>query len=521
MSNRILCWSVLGALGMMESAALGGARPAVMSVVVAEKNGVPIEVLIETGKEWVINPEAMSVQAEPGDIVKLQAWARCWTNVSGQALHGYLATFRYEEYFIEGEDPSNNVLPKDFKSITDPTNNCPLTPAPTGPNPNALINIVHPLWVFDIGDPTIPDTSRCVYRLGAATSGPGRFGVCPNQRPRYLATLILEVSADASGTFTICLDETDLNKEPCGPDNSFLSLGIGERVCDIDFECATIIVGGGCTTDEDCIDGLFCTEGESCDTGSSTCVAGTNPCTDGLVCDEDLNQCVEPCTTDEFCDDGEFCTGVETCDTESGLCLAGTDPCTGGLVCDEELGQCVVPPGDAELIGSTPADQERLTHAANNVVFLEFDEDIAAPGSGQVLVREIQGGCTLGADLSSSFTMTVENNGGGQPRVLKLLENGPVLVHRTWYSISNEGGWDGVADFEVQLLLQIGDANNDGTVTFADLARINGDCCGPADPADDRARSDINGDGNVTFADMSVANGRIPSAGVANPCGGP
>ncbi|MCH7626643.1 MAG: MFS transporter, partial [Chloroflexi bacterium] len=91
-----------------------------------------------------------------------------------------------------------------------------------------------------------------------------------------------------------------------------------------------------------------------------------------------------------------------------------------------------------------------------------------------------------------SFTMMVVNNGDGQPRVLKLVEDGLVLAHRTWYSISNEGGWDGVADFEVQLLLQIGDANNDGTVTFADLARINGDCCGPADDDTPEARSDIN-----------------------------
>ncbi len=32
-----------------------------------------------------------------------------------------------------------------------------------------------------------------------------------------------------------------------------------------------------------------------------------------------------------------------------------------------------------------------------------------------------------------------------------------------------------MAPFEIQLLLQVGNANNDGTVTFADLARINGE----------------------------------------------
>ena len=468
-NSRILCWSVLGVLGIMESAAVGGARPAVMSVVVAEKNGVPIDVLIDNGKEMVINPEAQSVEAAPGDIVMLEVWARCWTNASGGALHAYQATFEYETYFT---GDSGNVLPKDFETITDPTSNCPLTPLPTGASPNAFVNPFHPFFVFDgFGHIVAPFTLTCDYRLGAGTTETSPLGVCPIQAPTYLATLILEVSADASGTFTICLDETDFNKELCGPDNSFLVTGdAGEHVCDIDFECVTIVTS------------------------------------------------FTPCSADADCDDGEFCTGVETCDTGSGDCLAGTDPCTGGLVCNEGLEQCVEPPDGAELIESTPADQERLTHSQNNVVFLEFDGDILAPGSGQVLVREIQVACIPGDDLSSSFTMTVVNNGDGQSRVLKLVEDGLVLVHRTWYSISNEGGWDGVADFEVQLLLQIGDANNDGTVTFADLARINGDCCGPADDDTPEARSDINGDGNVTFADMSVANGRIPSAGVPNPC---
>lgn len=60
----------------------------------------------------------------------------------------------------------------------------------------------------------------------------------------------------------------------------------------------------------------------------------------------------DPCTFDtcfEFqrfsvplCDDGLFCNGVETC--EDGICSSGIPPCRSfedGLVCDEDLNQCV------------------------------------------------------------------------------------------------------------------------------------------------------------------------------------
>ena len=40
-------------------------------------------------------------------------------------------------------------------------------------------------------------------------------------------------------------------------------------------------------------------------------------------------------------------------------------------------------------------------------------------------------------------TFTIENNGGGQPRVLKIQDIGATLQHRTWYGLQNVGGWAG------------------------------------------------------------------------------
>ncbi len=201
--------------------------------------------------------------------------------------------------------------------------------------------------------------------------------------------------------------------------------------------------------------------------------------------------------------------------------MDGTPCADDGVECTDDM--CINEVCDhasrvSVFLGSTPGDQETLTRSQNNHILLSFDDDVSAPEAGDLEIRPILPGCTLGDDLSGSFSMTVEEDGEGQQRVVNIAEVGDVLIHREWYSISNVGGWDCVAPFEIQLLLQVGDANNDGTVTFADLARINGDCCGPA-PKD--ARSDCNGDGAITFADMSTANSRIPSPTVPNPCDGP
>ncbi len=49
-----------------------------------------------------------------------------------------------------------------------------------------------------------------------------------------------------------------------------------------------------------------------------------------------------PCSVDADCDDGAWCNGSETCN--AGSCVAGTDPCTGGDVCNELTDTCEAGP---------------------------------------------------------------------------------------------------------------------------------------------------------------------------------
>jgi hypothetical protein len=154
--------------------------------------------------------------------------------------------------------------------------------------------------------------------------------------------------------------------------------------------------GGGCTTNAECNDNLFCTGSETCVAGS--CQSSGNPCTGGTTCNESSDTCDAPvcnndgvcgsgedcnncpndcrqktngspnsryccdgdlpecgnaacstdgwscgsgggtCTTNGECDDGQFCNGAETC--SGGSCQAGSDPCP-GQGCDESSDSCV------------------------------------------------------------------------------------------------------------------------------------------------------------------------------------
>ncbi len=100
---------------------------------------------------------------------------------------------------------------------------------------------------------------------------------------------------------------------------------------------------GGCTTNGDCDDGLFCNGSETCDVGTGLCQAGTAvDCNDGVSCtDDSCNEGTNSCDNvadDSNCDDGLFCNGAETCDAIND-CQAGTDPCP-GQTCNEATNTC-------------------------------------------------------------------------------------------------------------------------------------------------------------------------------------
>ena len=104
-------------------------------------------------------------------------------------------------------------------------------------------------------------------------------------------------------------------------------------------EVASILdPAGGCTTDAECDDGLFCTGAETCVSGS--CQSGGDPCLAGDSCNEGSDTCESDpgCTSDAECNDGLFCTGTETC--FGGSCESSGDPCGTGVSCDEGSNEC-------------------------------------------------------------------------------------------------------------------------------------------------------------------------------------
>jgi hypothetical protein len=79
----------------------------------------------------------------------------------------------------------------------------------------------------------------------------------------------------------------------------------------------TSVPGGGCTTDAECDDGVYCNGAETCDPEAG-CRPGSPPCTA----------------------DGAFCNGVEGCDEEADACVSSGDPCEENETCNEEDDTC-------------------------------------------------------------------------------------------------------------------------------------------------------------------------------------
>ncbi|MEK6675611.1 MAG: right-handed parallel beta-helix repeat-containing protein [Planctomycetota bacterium] len=160
-------------------------------------------------------------------------------------------------------------------------------------------------------------------------------------------------------------------------------------------------------------------------------------------------------------------------------------------------------------IMSDPPDSNCLWRSANNFFRMTFACDITAPPPGKVVISEMLNSGQFGPDLSASFTFTVENDGQGNPRVLKIQENGTVLTHGKWYDIHNLA-WPGIEPFCVQYPVLVGDADNDCSVVNADLSVINSGnpCASNCDP-----RKDINGDGLINGSDVKAANAHVPTFG--------
>lgn len=103
---------------------------------------------------------------------------------------------------------------------------------------------------------------------------------------------------------------------------------------------------------EACDDGLFCTTGDECSSGTCAgptprdCSALDGACVSGL-CNEAADACLpQPANEGLACDDGIFCNGMDVC-SAVGTCSHPGDPCVGLGECKDDCNEatntCVTP----------------------------------------------------------------------------------------------------------------------------------------------------------------------------------
>ncbi len=215
---------------------------------------------------------------------------------------------------------------------------------------------------------TIPDQGGCMGTLGFT------FTSMQNGAPDGLALVddlgvvmefisyegsFVATNGPASGMTSVDIGVAETGSTPIG--NSLQLAGTGGQSSDFTWQAAQANTqgspntgqtfdgcGGGCTTDPECDDGIFCNGAETC--VASACQPGTPVnCDDGVGCtDDSCNEATGSCdnvANDANCDNGLFCDGVETCDLVLD-CQAGTTVNCGDGVgctddsCNEATNQC-------------------------------------------------------------------------------------------------------------------------------------------------------------------------------------
>jgi hypothetical protein len=114
------------------------------------------------------------------------------------------------------------------------------------------------------------------------------------------------------------------------------------------------------------------------------------------------------------------------------------------------------------------------------------------------MIQELLDDGLFGPNLAASFDVSIE---GGN--VVRIQDTGGNLAHRTWYAVRNINACDAIGDFEVQLVVQVGDADGNRFVTAVDVGQVN---ASPLGLVDDDSRFDIDGNGFRTAGDVGFAN---------------
>jgi len=182
----------------------------------------------------------------------------------------------------------------------------------------------------------------------------------------------------------------------------------------------------------------------------------------------------------------------------------------------------VCPQPLATLVSSDPLINTQLSRLRRNTIILGFDRDLVAPQPGELAIYKLTEdncfGPGPGQDLSGIFDISIRNDEHGRPRRLRLRDTSAagVMEHRAWYRVANQGAWGSADPFFLDYQVQMGDANNNGFVSFADLSLLHMSI--PTLEAADNDRMDINADGFINFADLAAANVHIPSKPTPRPC---
>lgn len=132
----------------------------------------------------------------------------------------------------------------------------------------------------------------------------------------------------------------------------------------------------------------------------------------------------------------------------------------------------------------------------------------SVPRPDQIEIVQLLPGGAFGPNVAANgFTFTLENGPNGTNSVLRIADDTTSdFQHRTWFAVRTTGGWPGVAPFELQWPVVVGDADGNRFTTSADVGLIN---AGVAGPQSDQSRVDINGDRFKTPTDVSIANASI------------
>ncbi|HUW82674.1 MAG TPA: SUMF1/EgtB/PvdO family nonheme iron enzyme [Phycisphaerae bacterium] len=155
------------------------------------------------------------------------------------------------------------------------------------------------------------------------------------------------------------------------------------------------------------------------------------------------------------------------------------------------------------LLSSEPPGDGTLPKTQSNVILLTFDNPIELPSGPPLSVAPIGGG----QDEGDWFLCSVEPDGV----TLKAIEDGAVLLDRTWYRITPSASF-AVEPFVLDVCTLRGDANGSGRVTTADYVEVKAHMGEYTD-----ARYDLNCTGRVTTADYTVVKGHMGNRAPAKP----